>query len=85
MHPQLLCGPLCPAALQPEGPTADLDQEARVVDVTKPTALQGPQVSVASWAQQVKTLHVHCEILQLLLQVGHILGGRGQGGGMSRH
>lgn len=63
---------------------ADLDEEARVVDVTKPTALQGLQVPKASWTQQVQTLHVHFEVLQLLLQLGRVLGEKGQGGDMSR-
>lgn len=58
---------------------ADLNEEARVVDILQPTALQGLQVPVGSWAQQVQILRVHFEAFQLLLQLGSILGGRGQG------
>lgn len=78
--PQLLCGPLCSAVVWPEVPTADLNKEAWVVDALEPTALQGLQVLAGGWAQQVQILHVHFELLQLLLQLGSVLGGREQGG-----
>lgn len=60
---------------------ADLNEEARVVDILQPTALQGLQVPVGGWAQQVQILRVHFEAFQLLLQLGSILGGRGLGRG----
>lgn len=61
-------------------PTADLDKEARVVDVLEPTALQSLQVPAGGGAQQVQILHVHFELLQLLLQLDGVLGGSGQAG-----
>lgn len=44
------------------GPTADLEEEAGVLEAPKPAALQGPQVPVASWAQQVHALQVHLQV-----------------------
>lgn len=45
------------------------------MDFLDPTALQGFQVPVGGWAQQVQILHVYFEILQLLLQLGSVLRG----------
>lgn len=67
----------------PEMLPADLNKEAGIVDFLDPTALQGFQVPVGGWAQQVQILHVYFEVLQLLLQLGSVLReGGGQGEGM---
>lgn len=45
------------------------------MDFLEPTALQGFQVPVGSWTQQIQILHVYFEVLQLLLQLGSVLRG----------
>lgn len=77
--PQLLCKPLCSSMVWTEVLPADLIKEGGIVDVLQPTALQGFQVPVGGWAQQVQILHVYFKVLQLLLQLGGILRGWGTG------
>lgn len=52
------------------------------MNALEPTVLQSLQVPAGGWAQQVQILHVHFELLQLLLQLDGVLGGRGQAGAM---
>ena len=52
------------------------------MNALEPTALQSLQIPTGGWAQQVQILHVHFELLQLLLQLDGVLGGRRQAGAM---
>lgn len=74
-------GPLlCHHPAGTRGATVHLHKEVLVVDALQPAALQRLQVPVGLWAQQVQILHTRLEVLQVLLQLVGVLGGKGRGG-----